>query len=203
MFEGKPFQNIPMPFSLEILHKAYASNLYFRYLSDYMFNLGDDEWLYQLWAENPEVYEHLIIIGHNCEDPRLYALWKQFEGQSVEEMPVLMIDIQEDAEGQCVIANNINDFVRFFTIYGIVVLDCQIDYNNNFARNYTLDFIYYNEEKMDAPGAKEFAAFQEFFRQNLNYEPFTLDEMKNYLQIMQNAPIQATFREWIVQYPFD
>ena len=201
--QERPFQNEKMPFSLEILHKAYASNLYFRYLSDYMFNLGDDEWLYELWAKKPEIYEHLIIIGHNCETPLLYALWKQFDGQETDEMPVLMIDIQEDAQGQCVIADNINDFVRFFTIYGIVVLDCKIDYNDSFARNYTLDFIYYNEGQMDLITAKQFTNFQEYLRQYLNYEPFTLDEMKNYLQKMQKSAIQADFREWIAQYPFD
>lgn len=198
-----PFQNEKMPLSLEILHKAYASNLYFRYLSDYMFNLGDDEWLYRLWAENAAIYDQIIIIGHNCETPLLYALWKQFEGQSTDEMPVLMIDIQEDEQGQCVIANNINDFVRFFTIYGVVVYDCKIDYNNNFARSYALDFFYYDEKKMDALTAKEFVNFLAYLRESLNFEPFTLDEMKSYLEKMQNAPIQATLKEWIAQYPFD
>lgn len=199
-----PFQNEKMPLSLEILHKAYASNLYFKYLSDYMFNLGDDEWLYNLWAESPEVYEHLIIIGHNCETPLVYALWKQYEGQETEEMPVVMIDIQAVGEEEhCVIANDVNDFVRFFTIYGVVALDCQIDYQNNFARTYNLEFIYYEEEKMDTLTAKEFTAFKEYLFQQLNIESFTLDEMNNYLQLMQNSPIQTAFREWIAKYPFD
>jgi hypothetical protein len=175
MMKNTPFQNEKMPLSLEVLHNAYASNLYFRYLSDYMFNLGDDEWVYNLWAENPEVYEHLIIIGHNCETPLVYALWKQYEGQETAEMPVVMIDIQAVGEEEhFVIANNVNDFVRFYTIYGIVVLDCQIDYQNNFARNYTLEFIYYDEQKMDALTAKEFTAFKKYLHQQLNYEPFSL-----------------------------
>jgi hypothetical protein len=61
-----PFANSKMPFSLEILHAAYGGNLYFNYLSDYMFKLGDDEWLYNLWTENTEIYDQFIIIGHMC-----------------------------------------------------------------------------------------------------------------------------------------
>lgn len=199
---AKNFQGQPVPQALQLLTEAWQNDLFAMPEGFEFYEDDGNSGIKAGWTTAAGAVQNLFTFAQANNAGSFYALWRQHEGQSTDDMPVVLFG---DEGGTMIVAPNARALMELLTVYAEPYISS--DYNadedlypsgRDYIRYSETDWAEITEYDEDRPA--RFQAFVDWIGFKFQYAPLTPEQAMEKTKAYQTQ-WQSAFEAWFKQFP--